>query len=113
VDSGAWIGIKIAALYLQTRSDNANLVPSLLSLLIMKSLAFVVENPFEPAVSRDGTEIWGFRDSGIGELKIKTLPLIPESLNSQSLNSGLSGWMLDHKFDCTGSVHNEGDIDEG
>jgi len=32
-----------------------------------------------------------FRNLGIGELRIKTLALIPEFLNSQSLNSGLSG----------------------
>jgi hypothetical protein len=36
MDSGVWIGIKIAALYLQARSDNTNLVPSLLSASIRK-----------------------------------------------------------------------------
>jgi hypothetical protein len=57
----------------------------------MKFVPFVAENLFEPAVSHNGTEIWGFRDSGIGESKVRTLLLIPEFLNSQSLNSGLLG----------------------
>jgi len=39
-----------------------------------------------------------FRDSGIGELKIKTLPLILEFLNSQSLKSGLSGLSTIHFY---------------
>ena len=65
MDNGAWIGIKNAALYLQARFDNTNLVHSLLSPLIMKFVPFVAEYLFDPAVSHNGTEIQEVRDWGI------------------------------------------------